>query len=73
MHLGLSGDDHLSLHGIPKSRREAKKILAAFDESLPNDEWGGIPQQMQLIEQATTETTKDDDDDESTQSSLDSF
>ena len=72
VHLGLSGDDHLSLHGIPKSRREAKKILEAFDESLPNDEWGGIPQQMQLIEQATTETTKEDDD-ESTQSSLDSF
>ena len=26
MSLGLSGEDHLSLHGIPKSRREAKRF-----------------------------------------------
>ena len=72
MHLDLSGEDHLSLHGIPKSRREAKKILAAFDESLPSDEWEEIPQPTQQIEENNTESTKEESDD-STQFSLDSF
>ena len=63
MHLDLSGEDHLSLHGIPKSRREAKKILAAFDESLPSDEWEEIPQPTQQIEENNTESTKEESDD----------
>jgi len=72
MNLGLSGEDHLSLHGIPKSRREAKKILAAFDESLPSDDWQEIPQPIQQIEETNSESTKQEED-ESTQFSLDSF
>ena len=72
MNLGLSGEDHLSLHGIPKSRREAKKILAAFDESLPSDDWQEIPQPIQQIEETNSESTKEEED-ESTQFSLDSF
>ena len=70
MHLGLNGEDHLALHGIPKSRREAKKILAAFDESLPSDDWGDFPEPVRLIEEKTTEQAEED---ESTQFSLDSF
>ena len=73
MHLGLSGEDHLSLHGIPKSRREAKKILAAFDDSLPSDDWGEIPEPVQQIEEQNSESTDEKSDDESTQFSLDSF
>ena len=73
MHLGLSGEDHLSLHGIPKSRREAKKILAAFDDSLPSDDWGEIPEPVQQIEEKNSESTDEKSDDESTQFSLDSF
>ena len=72
MSLGLSGEDHLSLHGIPKSRREAKKILAAFDESLPSDDWEEIPQPTQQITEDKSESTKEEED-ESTQFSLDSF
>ena len=72
MNLGLSGEDHLSLHGIPKSRREAKKILAAFDDSLPNDDWQEIPQPIQQIEETNSESTKEEED-ESTQFSLESF
>jgi len=73
MHLGLSGEDHLSLHGIPKSRREAKKILAAFDDSLPSDDWGEIPEPVQQMEEKNSESTDEKSDDESTQFSLDSF
>jgi replication factor C large subunit len=72
MSLGLSGEDHLSLHGIPKSRREAKKILAAFDESLPSEEWEEIPQPTHKITEANSDS-KNKESDESTQFSLDSF
>ncbi len=71
MNLGLSGEDHLSLHGIPKSRREAKKILAAFDESLPSEEWEEIPEPVQQVEEVTNQSKQETD--ESTQFSLDSF
>ena len=71
MSLGLSGEDHLSLHGIPKSRREAKKILAAFDESLPSEEWEEIPEPVQQVEEVTNQSKQETD--ESTQFSLDSF
>ncbi len=71
MSLGLSGEDHLSLHGIPKSRREAKKILAAFDESLPSEEWEEIPVPVQQVEEVTNQSKQETD--ESTQFSLDSF
>jgi hypothetical protein len=71
MQLGLSGEDHLSLHGIPRSRREAKKILAAFDESLPSDDWDEIPEPVQQVEETKNQTKQESD--ESTQFSLDSF
>ena len=73
MQLGLSGEDHLSLHGIPKSRREAKKILAAFDESLPSDDWDEVPEPVQQTVEKTPEPSEEKSDDESTQFSLDSF
>ena len=68
----MSGEDHLSLHGIPKSRREAKKILAAFDESIPSEEWEENPQPTQKITEANNDS-KNEEGDESTQFSLDSF
>ena len=71
MNLGLSGEDHLSLHGIPKSRREAKKILAAFDESLPSEEWEEIPEPVKQVEEVTNQSKQETE--ESTQFSLDSF
>lgn len=73
LQLGLSGEDHLSLHGIPKSRREAKKILAAFDESLPSDDWDEVPEPVQQTVEKTPEPSDEKSDDESTQFSLDSF
>jgi len=73
LQLGLSGEDHLSLHGIPKSRREAKKILAAFDESLPSDDWDEVPEPVQQTVEKTPEPPDGNTDDESTQFSLDSF
>ncbi|MDC0149959.1 hypothetical protein OAI65_03440 [Candidatus Poseidoniales archaeon] len=73
LQLGLSGEDHLSLHGIPKSRREAKKILAAFDESLPNDDWDEVPEPIPQTVEKTPEPSDEKSDDESTQFSLDSF
>lgn len=72
MHLGLRGEDHLALHGIPKSRREAKKILKAFDDSLPSDDWEEIPQPNQQITETNSDSIKEESD-ESTQFSLDSF
>ena len=39
-HLGLSGGAHLALHGIPKSRKEARRILKEFGiqpESEPHE------------------------------------
>ncbi len=73
LHLGLRGEDHLAMHGIPKSRREAKKILKAFDDSLPSEEWEELPEPVQQPEPATNESTTEQSSDESTQCSLDSY
>ena len=67
-HLGLRGEDHLAMHGIPRSRREAKKILAAFEE----DEGQGL----QIDELSDTQESEADSGGEGlsgAQSSLDSF
>jgi hypothetical protein len=67
-HLGLRGEDHLAMHGIPRSRREAKKILAAFEE----DEGQGL----QINELSDTQESDADSGGEGlggAQSSLDSF
>ena len=36
-HLGLRGEDHLAMHGIPRSRREAKRILKEFEEDIGDE------------------------------------
>ncbi len=36
--LGLSAEDHLALHGMPKSHRDAKNIIVAFEEVRGNQE-----------------------------------
>ena len=36
--LGLSAEDHLSLHGMPKSHRDAKTIINAYEEVGGNQE-----------------------------------
>jgi len=66
-HLGLSGEAHLALHGIPRSRKEARKILKEFDiqrESEPDE----------VITEAINEEEHSEEEGESgTQFSLDSF
>ena len=32
--IGLEAEDHLAMHGIPKSQKKAKEILKAFEEGL---------------------------------------
>lgn len=73
MRLGLRGEDHLALHGIPKSRREAKKILEAFSESLPSEEWQEVPEPTPKVKQETASPVPEKPEDDSTQFSLDSF
>ena len=65
-HLGLEAVGHLALHGIPRNRKIATKIIEMYDselEEVPSEE-------IQIVED--TEPTKDDGSD-STQFSLDSF
>ena len=85
MRLGLSGEDHLALHGIPKSRREAKKILDAFHEELEHPEesettdFAPVSSQAANTDQAEPSTdsssdeSADDEESGSTQFSLESF
>ena len=85
MRLGLSGEDHLALHGIPKSRREAKKILDAFHEELERPEeaepagFAPVSSQAKNTDQAESGTdassnkSADDEESGSTQFSLESF
>ena len=39
--LGLSAEDHLSLHGMPKSHRDAKTIIDSFEAVRGNQEESG--------------------------------
>jgi hypothetical protein len=85
MRLGLSGEDHLALHGIPKSRREAKKILDAFHKELELPEeaetagFAAVSSQAANTDQAEPGTdassneSADDEESGSTQFSLESF
>ena len=85
MRLGLSGEDHLALHGIPKSRREAKKILDAFHKELELPEeaetagFAAVSSQADNTDQAEPSTdssnneSADDEESGSTQFSLESF
>ena len=60
--IGLSGEDHLAIHGIPKTSKVGKSILEAFGKS---DDLSDL-EEVVFEEQ---EPTSDDD----TQSTLDSF
>jgi hypothetical protein len=85
MRLGLSGEDHLALHGIPKSKREAKKILDAFHKELELPEeaetagFAAVSSQADNTDQAEPGTdasnneSADDEESGSTQFSLESF
>jgi hypothetical protein len=67
-HLGLSGEDHLAIHGIPRNRREAKRILKAFEEDVENE----LPiEELPVAEDSGTDTG--DEQTDGTQFSLDSF
>ncbi len=66
-HLGLSGEAHLALHGIPRSRKEARRILEEFDiqrESEPDEA---------ITEAINEEGHSDEEGASGTQFSLDSF
>ena len=58
--------------GFLNQEGRQKKILAAFDESLPSEEWEEIPQPTQQIIE-TNRDSKNEESDETTQFSLDSF
>ena len=62
--LGLNVNDHLSLHGIPKSSREGKNIIKEFEQKMEK-------KSFEMIEKEIIE--KDNYNDQSTQFSLDSF
>ena len=66
-HLGLPGEAHLALHGIPRSRREARKILEDFD----SDE--AVHEDDLEIDESVSDDSSEDDDSGGTQFSLDSF
>ena len=66
-HLGLSGEAHLALHGIPRSRREALMILKNFDSENVSE-----PEEV-IIEEIIEDGNSDEDETSGTQFSLDSF
>ena len=66
-HLGLSGAAHLALHGIPRSRREARRILKDFDSESTSE-----PEEV-IIEEIIEDGNSDEDETGGTQFSLDSF
>tara|TARA_Y100001970_G_scaffold285755_1_gene406327 strand:- start:11264 stop:12763 length:1500 start_codon:yes stop_codon:yes gene_type:complete len=65
VNLGLGVEDHLALHGIPKSGREGKSIIKIFDEK----EEEVVP--VQVREEVSDEEPSDDGN--STQFTLDSY
>ena len=66
-HLGLPGEAHLALHGIPRSRREARRILDDFD----SDEDGHEDESK--IDEPVSDDGSEEGDSGGTQFSLDSF
>ena len=66
-HLGLSGEAHLALHGIPRSRKEARRILKEFETQLER-----VPDEA-ITEVISEEGRSDEEEGGGTQFSLDSF
>ena len=64
-HLGLEAVGHLALHGIPRSRKKASKLIEKYD----SDKIEELNEEIQAVE----EPMSNPDDDEGTQFSLDSF
>ncbi|MDP7659044.1 MAG: AAA family ATPase [Candidatus Thalassarchaeaceae archaeon] len=73
--LNLSGEEHLALHGIPKSRKEAKIILKAFDDAIGSTVMDDVIESQEKKENQTKneETHTQTSEDSGTQFSLDSF
>ena len=69
VNLGLSVEDHLALHGIPKSSKEGKSVIKSFDESVRETE------DEVMIETAEEVSTneKRSDSNNGTQFTLDSY
>ena len=65
-HLGLEAVGHLALHGIPRSRKKAAKLIEMYDSDLEEEFDEGIH-----VEEIPISAS--DDESDSTQFSLDSF
>ena len=50
VNLGLSVEDHLALHGIPKSSREGKRIIKSFDESEREPEGAAVIETEEVVD-----------------------
>jgi hypothetical protein len=71
-HLGLPGEAHLALHGIPRSKREARRILEDFDSD--EDGHGDEPINDESInDEPINNDSSEEDDSGGTQFTLDSF
>ena len=66
-HLGLEAAGYLALHGIPRNRKKAAKLVEMYDSDMEKK----VDEEIQIMEEPVS--TPDDDDGESKQFSLDSF
>lgn len=64
-HLGLEASGHLALHGIPRNRKKAAKLIEMYDSDLEE-----LDEEIQVVEESVSVP---DDGTDSTQFSLDSF
>ena len=62
-----SGEAHLALHGIPRSRKEARRILESFES-----DGDGHEHELE-IDELVSEDGSEEEDSGGTQFSLDSF
>ena len=65
-HLGLEATGHLALHGIPRNRKKAAKLIKMFDSDLEKE----FDDEIKVVEEPVSTL---DDESDSTQFSLDSF
>ena len=65
-HLGLEATGHLALHGIPRNRKKAAKLIKMFDSDLEEE----FDDEIKVVEEPVSTL---DDESDSTQFSLDSF
>ena len=65
-HLGLEAAGHLALHGIPRNRKKAAKLVEMYDSDMEKK----VDEEIQIMEEPVSTP---DDDGESKQFSLDSF